>query len=300
MSNPIYLYYWDNILNLGDVLGLFIVQSLADAKIEYKNPFIKWRSIVKAYICDILFRQHNFEYYVKKRVPSTAKILFSVGSILDWATNNSVVWGSGFREQQSTTRSKNIYAVRGLRTRALLPDRFSNVNIGDPGLLLPLILPPSQLTNQTPTSNGISVIAHFKDKELECVKNTPYHKIDIQTSDIERFVSEIKSSKFILSSSLHGIIISHAYGVPALWIRGDYTGSSDFKFFDYLSIFSLDKGYPILNADEVLFMSRKEIEDLFDRYYRYSKPDEKAVSAIQKGLLKSAPFKLKERYNVYL
>ena len=43
--------------------------------------------------------------------------------------------------------------------------------------------------------------------------------INFKTSDIEGTIEQICKCKFILSSSLHGIILAHAYGIPALWIR---------------------------------------------------------------------------------
>lgn len=288
-------------MNLGDVLSPFIVESLAEDCVTYKNPFIRKRSLIKAFICDCLFRRHQFAEYRKEYLGPRDKVLFSTGSILDWAGENAVVWGSGFREPDSTTGSKDIRAVRGRLSREKLTQCCENVKVGDPALLLPLILPAADVApGLRGRHHDVSVVPHFKDKELEAVKNATFNKIDIQTLDIEGFVAGILSSKFVLSSSLHGVVISHAYGVPALWVKGNYTGSSDFKFHDYLSVFSLDKGYPELALRDVLAADCSEIEKLFNTYQHYTLPSQHSIRALRKELLSVAPFKLKSKYSEYL
>ncbi len=57
--------------------------------------------------------------------------------------------------------------------------------------------------------------------------------IDVQSS-VEDFVNQIVRCEFAASSSLHGIIISHAYGIPAVWIKfRDLPSGDDSKFHDY-------------------------------------------------------------------
>ena len=57
--------------------------------------------------------------------------------------------------------------------------------------------------------------------------------IDIQ-DPIETVIDRIASCDCIASSSLHGLIVSHAYGVPAVWIKfRDLPSGDDVKFHDY-------------------------------------------------------------------
>jgi hypothetical protein len=66
---------------------------------------------------------------------------------------------------------------------------------------------------------------------------------------IEKFVDEVNECEAILSSSLHGLIVSHAYGVPATWC--DITNTKDSiagdgtKFLDYMMSVGIKTKSPI-------------------------------------------------------
>ncbi len=60
----------------------------------------------------------------------------------------------------------------------------------------------------------------------------------MRTDNLEGLVDDILSCEVILSSSLHGIIFSHAYGVPAYHVQfTDFFKNGNFKFADYYSSF---------------------------------------------------------------
>ena len=61
--------------------------------------------------------------------------------------------------------------------------------------------------------------------------------IDVQRGPKE-VVEDILSCELVLSSSLHGIITAHAYGIPAVWLElsGRLVGGG-YKFHDYYSSF---------------------------------------------------------------
>ena len=61
----------------------------------------------------------------------------------------------------------------------------------------------------------------------------------MQTNDVEGILTEIYNADLVLSSSLHGIIFAHSYGVPAIHIIANTPESKDcFKFKDYYSAFN--------------------------------------------------------------
>jgi pyruvyltransferase len=85
----------------------------------------------------------------------------------------------------------------------------------------------------------LGIIPHYVDKEnvfFNKLKNNP----DILIIDIEggikKVVDEICSCELIASSSLHGIIVADAYGIPSTWIKfSDNVMGSGFKFRDYFA-----------------------------------------------------------------
>ena len=69
------------------------------------------------------------------------------------------------------------------------------------------------------------------------VLNNPEIKIiDIQSEGVEQFVIDILSCENILSSSLHGLILAEAYGIPTCRVVfSEKILGGDFKFYDYYS-----------------------------------------------------------------
>lgn len=158
-----------------------------------------------------------------------------IGSILSWATENSVVWGSGFISNVRPTipQPKAIHAVRGPLTRELLvkngyecPEVY-----GDPALLLPSYFNPI-----LEKKYEVSVIPHHIDKVLipELKKEYPdAHFIDIQ-QPVYGFLVEVIQSKYIITSALHGCIMAYAYNVPYKHVTfSDKVLGNGFKFKDF-------------------------------------------------------------------
>lgn len=120
-------------------------------------------------------------------------------------------------------RQPDIRAVRGPKTRELLlkhgflcPEVY-----GDPAILLPRFYKPKSeekqwnagvILHHTQTESGLS--------EALCKNGILLISIMRETdAQIEDFVDQIASCRRIYSSSLHGIIVSQAYGIPAQWIQ---------------------------------------------------------------------------------
>lgn len=107
----------------------------------------------------------------------------------------------------------------------------------------------------------------------------------MQTNDVERILDEICCSDLVLSTSLHGIIFAHSFGVPAYHIVANSPESIDFyKYKDYYSV--LDIGYQNYKLDF------KNDEEAFKRIYASRSefvPSGDIVSKIQEDLLKAKP-----------
>ncbi|WP_211344911.1 polysaccharide pyruvyl transferase family protein [Spiribacter vilamensis] len=127
-----------------------------------------------------------------------------------------------------------IYAVRGPRSMKRAhqlgyecPDIF-----GDPAIVLPKVYAPI-----VERKYRLGIIPHYSDFEkvsLLLQHRYDLHVVDV-TQSVETVISEILSCEATLASSLHGLIVSHAYGLRSTWIASeDRLIGDNIKFVDYL------------------------------------------------------------------
>ena len=101
---------------------------------------------------------------------------------------------------------------------------------GDPAVLLPLYFDPPERTQ----AKKVGIIPHFI--ELEEYKKRDLKDVTLidVCQPVENVVSDIKSVEMTYSSSLHGLIVSHTYGIPSIWMESSIPLMGDgVKFRDY-------------------------------------------------------------------
>jgi pyruvyltransferase len=212
MTSAIKLHYWNGRRNFGDELSVAAVEWVTGVPVVHAES------------------------------DAVGKLL-AIGSVLEKAGKGDIVWGSGLHPGQYDEFWMNkavgrlikkrryaqlefkVLAVRGPMARdALL---FRGVDCpeiyGDPGILVNQIYP----AERNPIRK-VGYIPHFNDKQF--FKDVG-HIIDVE-SGWQNVVDEILSCETVVSSSLHGIIVAEAYGVPAVWLR-TIPGEGGHKFFDY-------------------------------------------------------------------
>lgn len=186
------------------------------------------------YLAVIIFSYLMSVYGIEKNVCNGKKHLYTVGSIIFMGLQDAVIWGSGLLHEDNLpilVTNKNfsrykinldIRAVRGPKTREVLckygydcPEIY-----GDPAILMPLIYNP-----EYEKVYDYTVIHHMSSKDAR-------DGVSILTTDYKAFIDRIVQSKFIISGSLHGIIIAEAYGVPAILLK-DRSNIDMFKYMDY-------------------------------------------------------------------
>lgn len=282
------LYWWKEIPNVGDVASEYVISKLSDEHIKWKEPQRKLLTYCKKTIKDLLKGKYNISSLGEFVYP-WEKCLFAIGSILDYSNSKTICWGCGFREPYSKFRGGKVLAVRGKLSRNIL--NREDIPLGDPALLLPLLYTPKAIEQK----EYIKIIPHYLDyNDIYNQYSNKYQIIDIRTKDVESFIDQITSSKYILSTSLHGLIIAHAYGIPALWIKKGPIASSGFKFYDYFSSVEIPKYEGFTNIEEIL-SKQSYIEKLFNENSDKSQINV-SLKNIQHNLLKVAPFKLKDQF----
>lgn len=215
--------------------------------------------------------------------------LISTGSILDridLINTGTKIWGSGFHNADDSVRfinKDNVYALRGKLSYNKLfsedkPKR--EIALGDTGLLASKFFDSSNTTKKY----KIGIVCHFTDyKDMVSLYGDKYRVINMKSTDVEVTLKEINECEFILSSSLHGIIFAHSFGIPAVHLENKPLYSRDnFKFKDYYSVLNIP--YTKITTE----ISDDMIESLYKLKARYI-PDMNLIKDIQNKLLESKP-----------
>lgn len=208
--------------------------------------------------------------------------LYTVGSILLLGYQDAVVWGSGIMTAPSFARTffhravfrkLDIRAVRGPLTRKILlqlghacPEVY-----GDPGCLMPLIYKPD-----VEKTLEYLVIPHYL-VERHIKNDIPEENlVSMRTDDYRTVIDKICSAKKVIASSLHGIILAEAYGVPAIYFQ-QRSARFDFKYADYYQSTGRDFGPSASSLEEAIAMDPGAAPDL---------------SGLQQDLLRAFPYDL--------
>lgn len=162
------------------------------------------------------------------------KRLAAIGSILHLTKTGDVVWGSGVNgkvaEKDHTFKNLDVRLVRGPITRKFLKKYGVDApaTYGDPALLMPLLFPKLKWH---PTPKKIIMIPNLND--LPLLPDIPGHITLVSPlSHYKGVVDEILTSELVLSSSLHGIILAEAFGVPVRFVL-PVGGETIDKYQDY-------------------------------------------------------------------
>ncbi|MBV0892424.1 polysaccharide pyruvyl transferase family protein [Paracoccus sp. Z118] len=210
--------WWGEFRNFGDWLGPYIYNKRTGRRPRYCAP---------------------------GHVPEGVTVHFTCGSIMQKIRkkNRAMVWGTGIKDpDQWFARPKSIAAVRGPLTRRVLEQRKFDAPevLGDPGLCMPELYQPSS----TEKKFRAGIIPHVYDMPFwqQNLTLLPPEAVLIDLRHpVEAVIDQIACCEATLSSSLHGIIESHAYGVPSCWMASFSSEvSQDFKFRDYFGSVGMD------------------------------------------------------------
>ena len=171
-----------------------------------------------------------------KSIKSFDNKLLAVGSILHFANDGDIIWGSGVNgkidENKHNFTTLDVRLVRGPLTKKFLKKKDIKVtdNFGDPALLLPYLFPKYKYH---PIKKKIIVIPNLN--EYEDCKSLITDQVEL-VSPLRHWkfiLKEILSSEIVYTSSLHGLILAEAFNVPVVLFK-PFGGETMFKYKDYL------------------------------------------------------------------
>ena len=205
----------------------------------------------------------------------STKTFLCVGSTITfYPLKNTTIWGSGIINKNALSNISSfpdkICAVRGPRTREELIKLGIDCPAiyGDPIILLPRFYTPAK----NKTHYRIGIIPHYIDKDKSQIKEIckKFKAQFIQVrgyKDWREFVDNICSCDYVISSSLHGLIIAEAYGIPSVWVKfGEYIDGWDFKFIDFYESLEKYNVSPIIINEREEKIKIREVENLIDKW----------------------------------
>lgn len=199
------------------------------------------------------------------------------------------VWGMGFISNAPVdimARDGVDYrVVRGELSRRRVEKSIGrplDIPTGDAGLLAPRLI-----DGPVEKRYRLGVIPHFRERGDERIRRLAALAddstvIDLLASPME-VIRQIASCELILSSSLHGLIVADAFGIPNLYVRASERPLGDgFKYEDYYSGYGLQ----VRGID----LSSESIDSLAVIGDRYRIRHEQVV-AKQRALWEAFPFR---------
>lgn len=272
-KNRLRLFWWNEKIiqgkskeNYGDALGKYLVEKISGKKVVFA-----WS------------KKFSFFDFI-------APIHVTIGSILTNVNHNCIVWGSGIITKTTPIKKATFLAVRGPQTRKyLLALGFDVPEVyGDPALLLPRYYNP-----KIEKKFKYGIVPHYNDYKVvvQWFKNSSdIHLIDIMTNDIESKTIEFLQCERIISSSLHGIIVAHSYGIPAVWQKfSDQVFGDDIKFQDYME--SVQIPFYQTNIKTEAYTD-EEMHNLFTQFVAL--PNPQIIEDLRNGLMEACPFQKSE------
>lgn len=254
MTKPLAVHWASSKPNFGDMLSPLICARLAG------RPEV-WAPVER---CDVValgsLLQRLKEGFWRKRVH---------------------VWGAGFIEATRRHRSRHHYdAVRGRLSAAAIDGIAADVALGDPGLLVNLLVEDRPLPA---ARHRCVVIPHYKDKGHPLLQQAVEGIAHVEVVDVFapplEILDKIRAADFVLSSAMHGLIAADGLGVPNAWIRlSDGLRGGDFKFRDYYSVFDIEPA--------PLALSRELLTDPYRVTDGYARP---GLDAVRRRLVERFP-----------
>jgi len=169
------------------------------------------------------------------------------------------IWGSGLSNGNILEKHRciRLLSCRGELTKDAFCSITSiphNLSMGDPGLFV------SEIWKANKNKKKVAVI--LNEGELDFAKQIPSDLDFISPlGEPKDVVKLISSYDFIISSSLHGLIVADAYSIPSRMLK---IRLNKFKFDDYYSIYPSREILPPLTIEELNDLNVDKIETYFN------------------------------------
>jgi pyruvyltransferase len=277
MKKPIKLFY-AQVPNMGDLLNPLIVEKVFGKDVK-KTPLYGSQLIAIGSGLNALFKSESLKTRLNQ-------------AVLSKFSNELHVWGTGFIRkptQKDFFRNNIIFnSVRGELSKIELEKILNtklDITTGDAGLLA-----NSLFNRKIPKKYKLGIIPHFRHQDAHIFSDIKQNNnnsviIDLK-EDPMKVIEMIGQCEFIISSSLHGLIVADSFNIPNIHLDISINIKGDgFKFADYYSSFGLNHN-PI-SSNEIANLN-KDICNIIEDNYSL---DNKVIDKKRNDIINAFPFK---------
>lgn len=226
--------YYADIRNMGDQLNVLLIR-------DYFGYEVERHSYLTGEVSGIGSGLSKYQWHGSKKTRMYQRLYGCVYPSVK-------VWGTGFMNYTDgnapfVKRKMEFHAVRGMLTKEKVErilGKTLDIPTGDGGILV------SELIKEDiPKQYDIGIIPHICDRgQYGIEKLVKQYKqaclIDI-SGESYGVIKQIAGCRFILSSSLHGLITADSFGIPNRHVVfSDKLLGDGFKFADYYSAYGVE------------------------------------------------------------
>lgn len=288
-KKEINLYYCDSI-NFGDRLNKNIFEDVFNLKIKESKTWQADIIGIGSILDRCLLQIRDIIPFLLTNIFRIKKPLYVFSSGFGFDNEHYRIKGRFFKNT-IIKRNLNIVALRGKYTKSqiegLLKKNLSDVVLGDLGLLCNrLIDEPSEKIYD------LGICPHkadLGDEIFEKIKERFPNSIILDTKDDPiDFLKTLSKCRYVVSTGLHPIIAADALGIPNLWARISETTTSQYKFYDYYSVFNVEP--------TPFYLYEKDFDlQYIENNYKVKRED---VIAVQEALYNRCKGVLEEKFNL--
>lgn len=198
-----------------------------------------------------ILKHYGLTPYYVTRNEKTDVIL--AGSILQGISPGyrGYIIGTGGTKNEYTFEKAKVLALRGRLTYENFMPPVGQCIFGDIGLIMPLVF-----SEDVKQRYDLGIVLHFTDngnEEFTRLSNIDGVAVINVLQSPKTVIHQIRQCKHIASSSLHGLIIAEAYGIPTLRVVSYKTfvwKNPDYKYEDHYSALGIEMHTHVMDGKE--------------------------------------------------
>lgn len=243
-----------------------------ESYVKYKGFGIttnNWGDDINKYFLEIfshkkvIFLPHMIFYSYARYL----KHYMFIGSVIgNWRLDNTIIFGSGVRlpDVKLIGKPMKIIAVRGPLTASVLTKNGINCPdvFGDPALLLPKYYKPIIKSDE----KRPLIVIHYESKLSTNIRElaSELNANILNMGNYKKWtdvIDVICNASYVISESLHGLIVSEAYKIPSVWIEFiEHPDYWNFKFNDFYESIGKKSKAPIIVYNNSISLQNIEYE----------------------------------------